>query len=107
MYRYIAKLDYLGSMNGPCYIQNRAVMNRVIKRSSCIYKEKTGPFFFPNLSVPQLFPTGFRPSSWPSALVLLLGSALNKSITSPLSGFKEHMRDSLKMTKYDYRKFKL
>ena len=23
-------------MNGPCYIQNRAVMNRVIKRSRCI-----------------------------------------------------------------------
>ena len=36
MYRYIAKLDYLGSMNGPCYIQNLAVMNRVIKRSRCI-----------------------------------------------------------------------
>ena len=30
---YIGKLDHLGSMNGPCYIQNRAVMNRVIKRS--------------------------------------------------------------------------
>ena len=37
MYKYIAKLDHLGSMNGPCYIQNRAVTNRVIKRSRCIF----------------------------------------------------------------------
>ena len=37
IYRYIAKLDHLGSMNGPCYIQNRAVKNCVIKRSRCIY----------------------------------------------------------------------
>ena len=37
---YIVKLDHLGSMNGPCYIQNRAVMNRVIKRSRCILRCK-------------------------------------------------------------------
>ena len=39
-YRYIAKLYHLGSMNGPCYIQNRAVTKRVIKRSRCMF------FFF-------------------------------------------------------------
>ena len=36
IYTYIAKSDHLGSMNDPCYIQNCAVMNRVIKRSRCI-----------------------------------------------------------------------
>ena len=35
MYRYIAKFDHLGSMNGLCYIQNRDVMNRLIKLSRC------------------------------------------------------------------------
>ena len=32
---YITKLDHLGSMNGLCYIQNRAVTNHVIKRFRC------------------------------------------------------------------------
>ena len=36
MYRYIVILDHLGSMGGPCYIQNRALTKRVIKRSRCI-----------------------------------------------------------------------
>ena len=35
MYRYIVIVDHLGSMDGPCYIQNRALMKHVIKRSRC------------------------------------------------------------------------
>ena len=36
-YQHIAKLDHLGSMNGLCFIQNRAVTNHVIKMSGCTY----------------------------------------------------------------------
>ena len=36
MYKHIAKVDQLGSNNDQCYVQNRAVSNRVIKRSRCI-----------------------------------------------------------------------
>ena len=36
MYKHIAKLVQLGSNSDQCYIQNRVVMNRVIKRSRCI-----------------------------------------------------------------------
>ena len=38
MYSYIAKSvfdDHLGSSNDPCYIQNRVITNRVIKRLRC------------------------------------------------------------------------
>ena len=38
MYSYIAKSvlnDHLGSSNDPCCIQNRVIMNRVIKRLRC------------------------------------------------------------------------
>ena len=38
MYSYIAKSvfnDQLGSSTDPCYIQNRAITNRVIKRLRC------------------------------------------------------------------------
>ena len=40
MYSYIAKSvlnDHLGSSNDPCYIQNRVITDRVIKRLRCIY----------------------------------------------------------------------
>ena len=36
MYRHIADIVQLASTNDPCYIQNRVVMKRVIKRSRCI-----------------------------------------------------------------------
>ena len=39
MYRFIGKSvlnDNLGSSTDPCYIQNRVIMNRVIKRLRCI-----------------------------------------------------------------------
>ena len=36
MYRHIASIAQLGSNSDPCYIQNRVVMKRVIKRSRCI-----------------------------------------------------------------------
>ena len=36
MYRYIVIEDLLRSMDGPCYIQNRALTKHVIKRSRCI-----------------------------------------------------------------------
>ena len=38
MYNYIGKSvlnDHLGSSTDPCYIQNRVIMNRVIKRLRC------------------------------------------------------------------------
>ena len=38
MYSYIAKSvfdDHFGSSNEPCYIQNRVITNRVIKRLMC------------------------------------------------------------------------
>ena len=38
MYSYIAKSvfnDQLGSSTDPCYIQNRVITNRVIKRLRC------------------------------------------------------------------------
>ena len=38
MYRYIVIEDHLGSMDGPCYIQNSALTKRVIKRSRCSSK---------------------------------------------------------------------
>ena len=40
MYSYIAKSlfdDHLGSSNEPCYIQNRVITNRVIKRLMCTH----------------------------------------------------------------------
>ena len=39
MFSYIAKSvsnDHLGSTNDPCYIQNRVITNRVIKRLRCV-----------------------------------------------------------------------
>ena len=39
MYIYIAKTvfdDHLGSNTDPCYIQNRVIMNLVIKRLRCM-----------------------------------------------------------------------
>ena len=33
MYRHVAKEVHMGSNNDQCYIQNRVVTNRVIKRS--------------------------------------------------------------------------
>ena len=46
MFSYIGKSvpnDHLGSSTDPCYIQNRVIMNRVIKRlrctNLCIFKE--------------------------------------------------------------------
>ena len=41
MYRFVGKSvlnDNLGSSSDPCYIQNRVIMNCVIKRLRCIWK---------------------------------------------------------------------
>ena len=43
MYSYIGHSvlnDHLGSSTDPCYIQNRVITNRVIKRLRCICKNK-------------------------------------------------------------------
>ena len=40
MYSYIAKSlfnDHLGSINDPCYIKNRVIMNHGIKRLRCMF----------------------------------------------------------------------
>ena len=42
MFSYIAKSVsnyHLGSTNDPCYIQNRVITNRVIKRLKCIFND--------------------------------------------------------------------
>ena len=40
MYRHIANIVKLGSNSDLCYIQNRVVTKRVIKRSRCIKLSK-------------------------------------------------------------------